>query len=134
MFSECAELAIFLYVLFAIFGYLRRKRSDLDKKLLGIRLGKGWGGGGWGGLNTRATCHFRTARDPCGFFFWSVVQIHEKHNVDYFLNIGVSVVLMQIYEGKTTHFLFLVMFCLPDPFTLCMQSKETKECLTNCFP
>ena len=46
MFSECAELAIFLYVLFAIFGYLRRKRSDLDKKLLGIRLGKGWGGGG----------------------------------------------------------------------------------------
>ena len=126
MFSECAELAIFLYVLFAIFWYLRRNRSDLDKKV--------GGGGGGEGLNTRATCHFRTARDPCGFFFWSVVQIHEKHNVDYFLNIGVSVVLMQIYEGKTIHFLFLVMFCLPDPFTLCMQSKETKECLTNCFP
>ena len=68
------------------------------------------------------------------FFFWSVVQIHEKHNVDYFLNMGVSVVLMQIYEGKTIDFLFLVMFCLPDPFTLCMQSKETKQCLTNCFP
>ena len=40
MFSECAELAIFLYVLFAIFWYLRRKRSDLDKKV---------GGGGRGG-------------------------------------------------------------------------------------
>ena len=50
------------------------------------------------------------------------------------LNVGVSVVLMQTYEGKTIEFLFLVnMFCLPDPFTLCMQPKETKECLTNCF-
>ena len=63
MFSECAELAIFLYVLFAIFWYLRRKRSDLDKKV------GGGGRGGGEGLNTRATCHFRTARDPCGFFF-----------------------------------------------------------------
>ena len=49
------------------------------------------------------------------------------------LNVGVSVVLIQIYEGKTIDFLFLVMFYLPDPFTLFMP-KETKECLTNCFP
>ena len=32
MFSECAELAIFLYVFFAIFWYLRKKQSDLEKK------------------------------------------------------------------------------------------------------
>ena len=31
MFSECAELAIFLYVFFAIFWYLRKKQSDLEK-------------------------------------------------------------------------------------------------------
>ena len=32
MFSECAELAIFLYVFFAIFRSLRKKQSDLEKK------------------------------------------------------------------------------------------------------
>ena len=32
MFSECTELAIFLYVFFAIFWYLRKKQSDLEKK------------------------------------------------------------------------------------------------------
>ena len=32
MFSECAELAIFLYVFFAIFWYLKKKQSDLDIK------------------------------------------------------------------------------------------------------
>ena len=31
MFSESAELAIFLYVFFAIFWYLRNKQSDLNK-------------------------------------------------------------------------------------------------------
>ena len=31
MFSECAELAIFLYVFFAIFWDLRKKQTDLDK-------------------------------------------------------------------------------------------------------
>ena len=50
------------------------------------------------------------------------------------LNGGFPWFLMQISEGKTIDFLFLVMFCLPVPFTLCMQSRETKECLTNCFP
>ena len=50
------------------------------------------------------------------------------------LNVGVSVVLMQINEGKTIDFSFRVMFCLPNPFTFCTQNKESKGCLTNCFP
>ena len=94
-------------------------------------------GGGGGGLNTRATCHFRTGRHPCSFFFFSGALFKFMKSILWIvvLNVGVSAVLMQIYEGKTIDFLFLVnMFCLPDPFTLCMQPKETKECLTNCFP
>ena len=39
MFSECAELAIFLYVFFAIFWYLRKKQSDLDKTNIMMRNG-----------------------------------------------------------------------------------------------
>ena len=69
MFSECAELAIFLYVLFAIFGYLRRKRSDLDKKLLGIRLGKGWGGGGLGRIKHESHLSFQDCEGSLWFFF-----------------------------------------------------------------
>ena len=44
----------------------------------------GWGGGG---LNTGSHLqgHFKTGSHPCVVvvFFWSVVQINEKDNVDY---------------------------------------------------
>ena len=59
------------------------------------RRGKGWvvgvGGGGWG-LNTGSHLqgHFKTGSHPCVvvFFFWSVVQINEKYNVDYSFKCG----------------------------------------------
>ena len=104
------------------------------------RRGKGWVvgvGGGGGGLNTGSHLqgHFKTGSHPCVvvFFFWSFVQINEKYNVDYSFKCGGFRGLMQINEDKTIEFLCLVMFCLPDPFTLRM-AKETKQCLTNCFP
>ena len=61
MFSECAELAIFLYVLFAIFWYLRRKRSDLDKKV---------GGGGGGRIKHESHLSFQDCEGSLWFFFF----------------------------------------------------------------
>ena len=133
MFSECAELAIFLYVFFAIFWDLRKKQTDLDKIYQG--LGGGKVRGGRGVTEHESYLSFQVWEASLQFFFSGALSKFMKSIMWIIvLNVGVSVVLMQIYEGKTIDFLFLVMFCLPDPFTLCMQSKETKECLTNCFP
>ena len=105
------------------------------------RRGKGWvvgvgGGGGWG-LNTGSPLqgHFKTGSHPCVVIFFSgaLFKLMKSTMWIILLNVGVSVVLMQINEDKTIEFLCLVMFCLPDPFTLRMP-KETKQCLTNCFP
>ena len=63
------------------------------------------------------------------FFSGALFKLMKRTMWIILLKVGVSVVLMQINED----FLFLVMFCLPDPFTLRM-AKETKQCLTNCFP
>ena len=134
MFSECAELAIFLYVFFAIFWYLRKKQTDLDKIYQGLGGGK-VRGGGRGVTEHESYLSFQVWEASLYFFFSGALSKFMKSIMWIIvLNVRVSVVLMQIYEGKTIDFLFLVMFCLPDPFTLCMQSKETKECLTNCFP
>ena len=60
-------------------------------KLLVSRRGKGWVVG-VGGLNTGSHLqgHFKTGSHPCVvvFFFWSVVQINEKYNVDYSFKCG----------------------------------------------
>ena len=91
-----------------------------------------------GGLNTGSHLqgHFKTGSHPCVvvvFFSGTLFKLMKSTMWIILLNVGVSVVLMQINEDKTIDFLCLVMFCLPDPFTLRMP-KETKQCLTNCFP
>ena len=69
----------------------------------------------------------------CCFFSGALFKLMKSTMWIILLNVGFSVVLMQINEDKTIESLCLVMFCLPDPFTLRM-AKETKQCLTNCFP